>query len=285
MPIFKKYVYTLHEKDAAPMLPLIDITPILDPSDCCIPVPMRVDKVINGDLTTFIQPNQIVHCSIEGVEYCLSFRNQISEIISLIAKWSKMIVKHRFKKTLPVERLNHWLEKTVSTQISVPTLSEDLTDFIYFFFEKVLVEYINNGDVRNSLLDYADYIIEVCKLRLEDNMICVIEKGNEVEHLILKKPLTEDKLLDHSIVGETIPVDIEINQQRKTLRFRPFLIYQDLLETFKFNKQKILEGAPIISIKTLFDKNIIFMMDEKKKQDTEELLDIKSLKEVFNFKS
>ncbi|WEU40394.1 MAG: hypothetical protein OdinLCB4_000215 [Candidatus Odinarchaeum yellowstonii] len=256
MGFFKKYVYTIHSNDASPMLPLIDVAKTYGSPFICTPVPLRVDKIINGDLTTFILPDRNISIKMSGETYSLHILNLISEVIRLLSNWSKNIVKSRFNKELPSDRLISWLNKTLKAKLLAPTLSEDAGAFLNNYFETVLSSYFKGESIFEQVKSYLNNIINRCRSRIAHNTIIVSVKGEYVEYNILDETISEEEYLNPDIKGSTIPVDVYFDNRLKTMSFRPFLIYQDLLETAKYTLQTLRE-VELISPENLIDKRII----------------------------
>jgi len=275
MGLFKKYVYTIHRNDAAPMLPIIDVAKTYGLPFTCVPVPLRVDKVINGELTTFILPRKLFHRKILDKNYFINTLHLVLEVAGLLIDWSKNIVKTRFNKELPRERLTSWLDKTLSARILIPTLSEDVEDFLKYYFENVLPLYFGGVSVKDSLKQYLEYIIRRCRDRISNNRITVQIEQVCVDYPILEEDVLEEDYLNPDIKGNTIPVDVILKNKIKTMSFRPFLIYQDLLETAKYTMERI-DAVDIISPQDLIEKKIISIMeDDKSLPDNIELADLK----------
>ncbi len=270
MSFFKKYVYTLHSNDAAPMLPLIDVTKTYGFNFACIPVPLRVDKIINGDLTTFITPDKNISINVSGKFYTLNILKLVEEVASLLIQWSKNIVKSRFNRDLPRERLTLWLTKSLNAKILVPTLSEDAGDFIKNYFETVLLSYFKKTDLIEALKSYLHYIIDKTKKRISSNKLKVSIEQVYVNYPILDEDITEEDYLNPDVKGVTIPVDVYLNNKLKQMNFRPFLIYQDLLETATYTLKRI-EGSELVTPMDLIEKRIINIFDDDKSQGEADL--------------
>ncbi len=274
MGFFKKYVYTIHGNDAAPMLPLIDATKTYGFAFTCIPVPLRVDKVINGELTTFITPDKNIRVELSGKLYSLNIIKLIEEVVYLLIHWSKNIVKSKFNRDLPRERLASWLSKTLHAKIIAPTLSEDAGDFIKNYFETVLISYFKNSSLNEALKSYLNYIVERCMKRISSNRIKVSVEQVYVDYPMLEEEIPEEDYLNPEVKGNTIPVDVYLNNKLKTMSFRPFLVYQDLLETAEYTLKRI-EESELITPMDLIEKHIIIFDDGKLQGEVElsELID------------
>ncbi|MHA1754920.1 MAG: hypothetical protein ACTSYR_05340 [Candidatus Odinarchaeia archaeon] len=263
MGLFKKYVYTLHGKDAAPMMPLIDTIPFYQ-DFACIPVPLRVDKVINGDLTTFILPNKPIFIEISESTFYLNLLFFMNEIVRLLSKWAVKIVEEKFHRNLPEKRIIGWFDKTFSAYVKCPSLSEDLGEILQFYMDIVFKSYIEQQEnLIDSINAYITHVISLCKNRIKENSIEVIEKDENLEYQIIEEEINQKNIFDPNIKGNTIPVDVLINNKRKTMKFRPFLIYQDLLESFTFNKKRLNESMEFIHPKILVEKKIIQKIESK----------------------
>ena len=235
MDIFKKD----YKKDIAPIGFFFDIFPTELFKVPILPIPMRIDKILKGEITYFIRFNiDKLHSLFKELNLFIDFRSffiiGIRNLIEYAKKKCNDITLHSFKKDL----LRKWFDNSISIEIDLPDLTEDFTYLLSEFLKTY--SFINNLNVSDEryikgLINYCDRIIEYFQERLKRNSIKIKSNGvyKEEKIYIIKK-------------SKYYPRIIEINIEKfregkknmvKKMRFVPYLIYDDILETFLYNKQ------------------------------------------------
>ena len=235
MTIYKKD----HKKDIAPIGFFFDLIPTELFKVPILPIPMRIDKVVKGEITYFIKFNTVKLYSLFKelnlfIDFKLFFIIGIRNLLDYAKKNSNDITPHSFRKDL----VRKWLYNSISVEIDIPDLTEDLTYLLSEFLKTY--SFINDLDVKDEryikkLITYCDRIIAYFQERLESNSIRIKSNGECKEEKIyfIKK-------------SKYYPRIIEINIEKfrgseknivKKMRFVPYLIYDDILETFSYNKK------------------------------------------------
>lgn len=227
-----------HKKDIAPMGFFFDIVPTELFKVPILPIPMRIDKVVKGEITYFIRFNIDKLYSLFKelnlfIDFRLFFITGIRNLLEYAKKKSNDITLHSFKKDL----LRKWFNNSISIEIDLPDLTEDFTYLLSEFLKTY--SFINNLNVNDEryikeLINYCDRIIEYFQERIESNSIKIKSNGAYKEEQIY--------FIKNS---KYYPRIIEINIEKfrggeknivKKMRFVPYLIYDDILETFLYNK-------------------------------------------------
>lgn len=227
-----------HKKDIAPMGFFFDIVPTELFKVPILPIPMRIDKVVKGEITYFIRFNIDKLYSLFKelnlfIDFRLFFITGIRNLLEYAKKKSNDITLHSFKKDL----LRKWFNNSISIEIDLPDLTEDFTYLLSEFLKTY--SFINNLNVNDEryikeLINYCDRIIEYFQERIESNSIKIKSNGTYKEEQIY--------FIKNS---KYYPRIIEINIEKfrggeksivKKMRFVPYLIYDDILETFLYNK-------------------------------------------------
>ena len=235
MTIYKKD----HKKDIAPIGFFFDLIPTDLFKVPILPIPMRIDKVVKGETTYFIRFNTAKLNSLFKelnlfIDFKLFFIIGIRNLLDYAKKNSNEIALHSFRKDL----VRKWLYNSISVEIDIPDLTEDLTYLLSEFLKTY--SFINNLDVNDKryikeLINYCDRIIAYFQERLESNSIRIKINGECKEEKIyfIKKSKYYPKIIE---------INIEKFRGReknivKKMRFVPYLIYDDILETFFYNKK------------------------------------------------
>ena len=227
-----------HKKDIAPMGFFFDIVPTELFKVPILPIPMRIDKVVKGEITYFIRFNIDKLYSLFKelnlfIDFRLFFITGIRNLLEYAKKNCNDKTLHSFKKDL----LRKWFNNSISIEIDLPDLTEDFTYLLSEFLKTY--SFINNLNVNDEryikeLINYCDRIIEYFQERIESNSIKIKSNGAYKEEQIY--------FIKNS---KYYPRIIEINIEKfrggeknivKKMRFVPYLIYDDILETFLYNK-------------------------------------------------
>ena len=228
-----------YKKDIAPIGFFFDIMPTELFKVPILPIPMRIDKVVKGEATYFIRFNTAKLNSLFKelnlfIDYKSFFTIGIRNLLDYAKKNSNEIAHHSFRKDL----LRKWLYNSISIEVDIPDLTEDLTYLLCEFLKTY--SYINNLDVNDEryikkLINYCDRIIEYFQERLESNSIKIKSNGDYTEEKIyfIKKSKYYPRIIEIKIKkfrgGEKYIL--------KKMRFVPYLIYDDILDTFFYNKK------------------------------------------------
>ncbi|MCK4285576.1 MAG: hypothetical protein KAX18_05205, partial [Candidatus Lokiarchaeota archaeon] len=257
MTIYKKD----YKKDIAPIGFFFDIIPTELFKVPILPIPMRIDKVVKGEITYFIRFNTAKLFSLfKELNLFIDFKSffiiGIRNLLDYAKKNSNEIARHSFRKDL----VRKWLYNSISVEIDIPDLTEDLTYLLSEFLKTY--SFINILDVNDEryikeLINYCDRIIAYFQERLESNSIKIKSNGDFKEEKIyfIKK-------------AKYYPRIIEINIEKfrggekniaKKMRFVPYLIYDDILETFFYNKKLLLSQKKTPYNFTFFHKKGIIL--------------------------
>ena len=228
-----------YKKDIAPIGFFFDIMPTELFKVPILPIPMRIDKVVKGEITYFIRFNTDKLSSLfKELNLFIDFRSffiiGIRNLLEYAKKNSNEIALHSFRKDL----LRKWLNNSISIEIDLPDLTEDLTYLLSEFLKTYsFINKLNVNDERyvKELINYCDRIIDYFQERLESNSIKIKSNGDYKEEKIyfIKKSKYYPRIITINIEkfrggGKNIV---------KKMRFVPYLIYDDILETFFYNKK------------------------------------------------
>lgn len=242
MDIYKKD----YKKDIAPIGFFFDLIPTELFKVPILPIPMRIDKVVKGEITYFIRFNiDKLYSLFKELNLFIDFRLFFLIGIRNLLEYAKKKCNDITFQSLKKDLLRKWFNNSISIEIDLPDLTEDLTYLLSEFLKTY--SFINNLDVNDEryieeLINYCDRIIEYFQERLENNSIKIKSNGVYKEEKIyfIKK-------------SKYYPRIIEINIEKfrggeknivKKMRFVPYLIYDDILETFLYNRKLLINQKP-----------------------------------------
>lgn len=209
-----------------------------------MPVPMRIDKLTNGDGTLFIFPdldqiNEI--CENLGLIY--NFESFFLTGIKNLIKYAKIKYKEITYRKLKTDIINNWFKKSKIIQSEILDLKISITFMISEFlktYSKIIDKYDtikNQNDYKSDLIQYSVKIINYFKDKIEENIFQI-----EKDEFIKKEQLYTKKR--EYYFPNIIPVNIYDLKKKKTrkMSFVPYLIYDDIFDLFIYNKKLLLEN-------------------------------------------
>ena len=266
MPFFKSNRKTLtklktFKNDLAPMGFYFDIFSTKIFQIPILPIPMRIDKISNGEPTLLITPNrEKLEKAFKKLKLRINFNLFYFIGIKNFLNYASIIQKDLTLRGLDGDKIIKWWKASNNISAFNPDLSESFT-FITSQFLKTF-SYIDKNNLdptqdkneyKNILIDYCDSIIKYFRNKIEKNVFSIENEDIiEMEKLYLEKkqkyyPL-EIKILVNNLTAK----------KSHEMRFVPYLIYDDLLDSFYYNK-KLLENTTddAINLKVYEDNDII----------------------------
>jgi hypothetical protein len=223
--------------DMAPMMFVVDVIRSEHYQNPIIPVPVRVDKVTNGEFTSIIIPSTSPRIEYDGKEYFIDYYRLLELGFQNLMSYSAMKFEEITYRPLNIANISKWWENTRKYSCIFPSYIEDL-EFATQSYLEAYVEWLSTGDLVCALKGYCDNIIDLCNTRLEKN---------KISYQLNKKIITS-RIYTERKDGKKIPqiwqVD-QINLEKGRIRkkaFVPHLIYDDLLECFLSNKAELERG-------------------------------------------
>ncbi|TFG00930.1 MAG: hypothetical protein EU542_07600 [Promethearchaeota archaeon] len=225
-----------------------------------LPVPLRIDKLTNGEPTVIIFPN-----TNELDELCSEYNLNINYNLLYSIGLNNLITHAKIKykeitlKTLNPKKINEWWNSSKNLSSKSIDLMESFTlifsEFIRVFGYKIKNNLKFNDEVfRKILIEYCDKIIKHFRFKIEENIF----KMKQENLIIQEKLYIEKKKKCYPLVHEISVLD-RSNNKTYTREFVPYLIYDDILNCFYYNKsilKKELSGK-MINLKLYEDFNII----------------------------
>lgn len=221
------------KNDAAPMIFFIDQIHSESFQHPILPMPIRIDRILNKLPTLFIFPDQRSIIQYDGKEYSFDYQKIYQLFIKNILKYAEKKYRTVFYQEMNFKTVEKWWNKTVVLQSRIHSYSQDLSYILQSYLEAYL-HFLQTNDLEASLIQHIDDIIKYANQRIEENKILIDYKGKELERALYKKK-------KENFYPDIFEVDIFDSEKQKTIRkaFVPVFIYDDLLECYLYNKKMI----------------------------------------------
>lgn len=226
-----------------------------------LPIPMRIDKLSNGEPTLFITPNvEKLDKVCTRLSLNINFNLFYAVGIKNFIKYAQLKQKEITLRNLDVANIRKWWRESNNIVAFNPDLIESFT-FINSQFLKTF-HYIEKNNLdpnqeeeeyKNRLIHYCDSIITYFRHKIEKNVF-IIQREDKME---MEKLYLEKKNKFYPLVIN-IPVNDVSKNKIYDMGFVPYLIYDDLLDSFYYNKN-LLENnkKDSINLKVYKDNEII----------------------------
>ena len=196
-----------------------------------MPVPMRIDKLTNGDSTLFILPDfGSLNKLLKKLGLTINFENFFLLGISNFINFAKGKYKEIVHRDLNREIILKWFENSRLVNIEIPSLIEVYTYMLAEFLKTYSIIEEKGLDpslegYTTELLRYCDKIVSYTREIIENNSILIKEEGSTKEvKLYLEKK------------GKYYPQIIPIKMDKETkMHFIPYLIFDDILDIFSYD--------------------------------------------------
>ncbi|MFX0177530.1 MAG: hypothetical protein ACFE85_15055 [Candidatus Hodarchaeota archaeon] len=235
-----------YTRDIAPLGFYFDVFSTDDFTIPIMPVPMRIDKITNGQGTYFILPNMnIMNDLFKEVGYFIDFKNFIFEGIKNLIIYSKKKYKEIIFRSLMGDRIIEWFGASLLIDAEIHSLTQDFSYLISEFlkiYTKIEKNNLNpeNDHYKVYLIEYCENLISYFREKIESNIFYVKENKE-----IIAKPLYKEKKNKYyPIIIETQVNNLKKNKLEK-MNFIPYLIYDDILDIFNYNKIILIENLEI----------------------------------------
>ncbi len=221
-----------------------------------MPVPMRIDKVSNGKPTLFIVPdiNQLNRLC-EKLNLSLNFELFFIMGFKNLINYTKKKYKAITFRTLRDNQIIDWFNYSKEINADISYLINDFT-FLTSEFLKLYSKIDFNKDLDEyypEIIQYCSTIIKFLKHRIENNLL-----ENECENIITTEKLYEER--ENKYFPNIISLKIYNSKIKKWkgMNFVPYLIYDDLFDSFSYNKKLLYgENYPLFDLQLWKENNII----------------------------
>lgn len=224
-----------------------------------MPIPMRIDRLFKGESTFFILPDMIkLNRLINELDLVLNMKSFLLAGIKNLINFAKNKFKEKTFLTLKPETITRWFEKSLELKTNIPSLTDDFT-FLFSEFFRFYAYCENQGidskneEYHSELLKYCENVFIYFKERIEQNKF-------EIENKNTKRFVQLYKEKKDQYYPEIVTVEVNnLKSKKKKMNFVPYLIYDDILDVFSYNKKLLSEGSKNkINLKIWSDNGIIY---------------------------
>ena len=298
--------YKTYKSDAAPFFFYIDVIPLdlahynvphhvellkkiqFNP---IMPLPLRVDRVYNGVLSTLVRPRNPISFSIgEKNTAVINPMPFIQYGVEKLINFTEIRASKQFAISLSPENVRKWWSATKFLYGKLKTLEEDFAAFLRAYLHHIVVAKLEEEDLISASIKYCELIRDICYQRIKEKYILVEVEDEEKlvnmykmkEGRVQKKrfKFSKEKLLYPSFIDvEVIDTrnieysqinkdqDEDLLKNSKVLKYIPLLFYDDLLECMLQNLKKLEESdVEILDPSYLIEKEIIVLLETDKLQ-------------------
>ncbi len=224
-----------------------------------MPIPMRIDKLTNGETTYFVPPNYIqLNELFEKLDVVVDFKSFFLTGIRNLINYAKTKYKEITLQTLTNSTIMKWYDNSLTVQTEIPCLTQDFTfllaEFLNFYCQISEQELKPDDDgYRKLLLQYCEIIIKYFKEKIESNKIQI--RYGEV---IKTEQLYKEKNNKYYPIAIFLKIKALNNNKVRKMRFIPYLIYDDLLDVFVYNRKLINDASNTLFNIFKYNKKQIF---------------------------
>ena len=249
-----------------------------------VPLPMRVDRVSNGENSVIIRPREVTSFQISEEQLAvINPYHFLRSGIKTLIYFSEIRSSEKFFKSISKKDVTSWWESTRFLYGNLSRLEEDFSAFLKAYLHTMVRSYVEGDDLVSAAIQYCQILEDICKKRMEQNRILVEIDGDESSVKTYKKKVkTYYKKLKKVTEKQYHPelVDIEIFNysssnwskdtstkngiERTVKKYIPLLFYDDLQECMLLNLQYLEENEKILlNPSILIEENIITIINSK----------------------
>jgi len=276
-----------------------------------MPLPMRVDRVFNGEKSLLIRPKEpISFLVMDDLNAIINPTVFLQYGTENLLNFTEIRAYEKFIIPLKLEKVKEWWESTKFLYAKLTRIEEDFSAFIRAYISTVLKAKLNNEDLIKAASQYCKIVQEICEKRINENVISIetTRKETSVKMYTQKEAKYRRKMKRVQRVEyhpELVDIDVydlaekgfkyDLNTQNillydikpNEIKYIPLLLYDDLLECMLQNLKNLDEGDDNILDPTfLLEKNIIILLNSKELENikTEEFSWFNTFEEL-NLKS
>jgi hypothetical protein len=253
-----------------------------------MPLPMRIDRVFNGERSILIRPKEPVSFSItEDLTVIVNPAPFLQLGFEKLLYFTEVRSREKFISSLTFDRASKWWDNTKFLYGNLQSLEEDFSAFLRAYLHTIVKAKFLEEDLVTAAQSYCELIADISRKRMEQNSILVEVKGTQENAKMYKtKQFTYYKKFKKTRETQYHPelIDIEVfdltkkgfqkiegnrvkslkETHSKELKYIPLLFYDDLLECMLQNLKRLKDNdIDILDPSLLFERNIIFTQKTK----------------------
>jgi hypothetical protein len=288
--------FKIYKFDAAPFFFFIDVFPpeftnknkpnlvyLIDTlrNNPIMPLPMRVDRVFNGERSILIRPKDPITFPVtDDLTASINPTPFLKLGFEKLLSFTEARSQEKFMLSLSIDHASKWWEITRYLHGVLPTLEEDFSAFLRAYLHTMLRAKLLEEDITEAALNYCKLIADICEKRLDQNNITIEINGKQEKVKMYKvkelkyykkfkktretqyhPELIDIEIYDFSKIGFNAKDerDTVLNElHAKEIKYIPLLFYDDLLECMLQNAKTLEENSKeILDPSLLLEKNVI----------------------------
>ncbi|TFF91026.1 MAG: hypothetical protein EU548_00055, partial [Promethearchaeota archaeon] len=221
--------YEIFKSDAAPFFFYIDVLPVdltqydiphhveilkSIQSNPIMPLPLRVDRVYNGEPSILIRPREPVSFPLGNKTLFINPDPFINQGIEKLIYLTEVRASREFTYSLKEDNAKKWWNSTKYLYGKLRTLEEDFSAFLKAYIHTLVKSKMESGDLLNAACEYCELVKDICDKRIQENQILVEvkEKENLTDLYKMKRGKVIEKIFKREDRKLLYPsyVDIEI---------------------------------------------------------------------------
>ncbi len=234
------------KSDGAPMILFIDVLENAKFPYPILPVPSRIDKILNGRSSNLLFPSHIPTIDAQKKTYSFDFVLLYQKMLHNLLHYAYQHHRKTSFRPFSQKKLRKWWDSLQSTRAQIPTYQEDLYEILQCYL-RAYRSFKEGKSELSALITYCDQVIAYIDAQIQNNQITVQYKT----HIVKKDLYTRKNGLIYPTICE---YDIVKSQSEKVGRKAcvPLMIYDDLLDCFLYNKQILqLKQNPALTMNDL----------------------------------
>lgn len=290
---FKKY-----KSDAAPFFFYMDIFPLstspyekdylkdliskIKRNFIIMPIPIRVDKIYNGQKSVMLRPLEPIHFKIrEDLMALINPKPFLQKGINNLVQLSEVRSLEVLHQPIESYNIEKWWNQTKFIYANSYQLEKDFSAFLRGYLNFMVRAKFKGGDLKEAAKNYCHMIVDICEKRITFNSMTTEVEGKFVKtNIYVKKTkkVLQNWDFKEQVVYHPKLIDIELfdfkegkypkskenlkseisSKKSEILKYIPFMIYDDLLECMLQNLENLeRDENDILDPSILIDKNII----------------------------
>jgi len=258
-----------------------------------MPLPMRVDRVFNGERSIIIRPREPITFKItDDKTAAINQKLFLQYGVEKLLYFTEVRSREKFSAHFTLDRAMRWWNSTKFLYGNLYRLEEDFSAFSRAYLHTMIKAKILEEDLMNAAKDYCQIVADICRKRMEENSMFIEIKGKQENVNLYKiKDFTYYKKFKKVNETQYHPelIDIEFfdlteigflkqeddrtklgnELKSKVLKYIPLLFYDDLLECMLQNLKSLEDGEnEILDPSYLFEKNIVLLENPKELEVT-----------------
>ncbi len=247
------------KNDIAPMIFFPDILLSSDFLVPVLPVPMRIDCLTNGLPTLLIMPDfeRIANFRLNDDSLIFNFKTFITIGLRNFVFFGQKKYKEITYRPLDMLLVKKWFTESLALDVKIPTLIDEFTFIIIEFLNLIQKIKGENLDYKDEsyvriIESYSGNMLEHFREKLTKNSFTIYQNGKFETFPIFKEKKGKyfPEIISFNVVNE--------RKKSRTMNIVPYLIYDDFIDCYSFNKfTATVEGKKIINLSLFYQYGII----------------------------